>query len=134
MSDAVTDLVTEFAEKIRSAVEEEFVEKISGVIGTPLALGARTRRSGPGSLCPYPGCANKAAPVFGMVCKDHKDVPKEEMTRYREARKAAASAPEASAPAVTQPPANEPIAAPVTAQAVAGGSASRSKGRRVPVK
>jgi hypothetical protein len=32
-------------------------------------------------LCPFPECKNRGAPVFGMMCKDHKDVPKEERVR-----------------------------------------------------
>ena len=39
-------------------------------------------------LCPVPGCKNPAAPVFGMVCKDHKDVAKAKIKKYREARRA----------------------------------------------
>jgi hypothetical protein len=40
-------------------------------------------------LTPVPGCNNPAAPVFGMVCKDHKDVPKATIKKYREARREA---------------------------------------------
>jgi hypothetical protein len=40
-------------------------------------------------LCPVPGCNNPAAPVFGMVCADHKDVPKTKIKQYRAARRAA---------------------------------------------
>jgi hypothetical protein len=35
-----------------------------------------------------PGCKNTAAPVFGMVCGKHKDMPKAKIKKYREARKA----------------------------------------------
>jgi hypothetical protein len=35
-----------------------------------------------------PYCRNAAAPVFGMVCAKHKDVPKATIKKYREARKA----------------------------------------------
>jgi hypothetical protein len=45
-----------------------------------------------------PGCEGTAAPVFGMVCAEHKDVPKAKVKEYREARRQAklegASAPE----------------------------------------
>ncbi len=40
-------------------------------------------------LCPVPGCKNPAAPVFGMVCSDHKDIPKAKIKEYRDARKKA---------------------------------------------
>jgi len=57
----------------------------------------RRRRKAPIQLCPVPGCTNRAAPVFGMVCAKHKDLPKSEIKKYREARraqrKAAAKAP-----------------------------------------
>jgi hypothetical protein len=35
-----------------------------------------------------PYCRNAAAPIFGMVCAKHKDVPKAKIKKYREARKA----------------------------------------------
>jgi hypothetical protein len=49
---------------------------------------ARKRRKGPIQLCPVPGCSNRAAPVFGMVCAKHKDLPKAEIKKHREARRA----------------------------------------------
>jgi hypothetical protein len=52
--------------------------------GRPL----RKRRKAPIQLCPVPGCTNRAAPVFGMVCAKHKDLPKAEIKKYREARRA----------------------------------------------
>jgi hypothetical protein len=48
----------------------------------------RPRRKAPIQLCPVPGCTNRAAPVFGMVCSKHKDLPKAEIKKYREARRA----------------------------------------------
>jgi len=48
----------------------------------------RKRRKGPIQLCPVPGCPNRAAPVFGMVCSKHKDLPKASIKKYREARRA----------------------------------------------
>jgi hypothetical protein len=53
------------------------------------ALLAPLRRARPRQLCPVPGCTNAAAPVFGMVCAKHKDVPKAKIKQYREARRAA---------------------------------------------
>ena len=52
------------------------------------ALLAPVRRR-PKQLCPVPGCTNPAAPVFGMVCAQHKDVPKAKIKQYRAARRAA---------------------------------------------
>jgi hypothetical protein len=51
-------------------------------------LPARKRRKAPIQLCPVPGCTNRAAPVFGMVCAKHKDLPKSEIKKFREARRA----------------------------------------------
>lgn len=40
-------------------------------------------------LCPVPKCTGKAAPVFGMVCAKHKDLPKGKIKEYRKALAAA---------------------------------------------
>jgi len=39
---------------------------------------------------PGAGCKNLAAPVFGMVCKEHKNVSKAKIKKYREERRQAA--------------------------------------------
>ena len=39
---------------------------------------ARQAKKRPPRLCPVLGCKNKAAPVFGMMCREHKDLPKAE--------------------------------------------------------
>jgi hypothetical protein len=55
----------------------------------PLAVvGRKKRKKGPKQLCPVPGCKNPAAPVFGMVCAKHKDLPKAQIKKFREARRA----------------------------------------------
>ena len=51
----------------------------------PLALASAPARQK--QLCPVPGCKNAAAPVFGMVCKDHKNVSKAKIKKYREERR-----------------------------------------------
>ena len=48
----------------------------------------KARKKAPLQLCPVPYCRNPAAPVFGMVCAKHKNVPKAKIKKYREARKA----------------------------------------------
>jgi hypothetical protein len=48
----------------------------------------KARKKMPPQFCPVPGCKNKAAPIFGMVCSDHKGVKKSVIKKYREARKA----------------------------------------------
>jgi hypothetical protein len=49
-------------------------------------------------LCPVPGCPNKGAPVFGMMCKDHKGLPKAEQKRLFAERRAATQSPAANSP------------------------------------
>jgi hypothetical protein len=51
-------------------------------------LTKKARKKMPPQFCPVPGCKNKAAPIFGMVCSKHKDVAKSKIKKYREARKA----------------------------------------------
>jgi hypothetical protein len=109
-------LVTEFSARIVSFVESTTRERIQTVLAgafpvgkrgpgrppknallegpVPLALGV-PRKKAPKQLCPVPGCKNPAAPVFGMVCSDHKNVPKAKIKKYREARKAAKGGPKA---------------------------------------
>jgi hypothetical protein len=58
---------------------------LAGVAG---GAGVKRRKKAPIQLCPVPGCTNRAAPVFGMVCAKHKDLPKSEIRKFREARRA----------------------------------------------
>lgn len=60
----------------------------NGFSTTPLFSSAPARRR-PKQLCPVPGCNNAAAPVFGMVCGKHKDVPKTQIRKHRADRRAA---------------------------------------------
>jgi hypothetical protein len=57
------------------------------LMGGMVALAPARRR--PKQLCPVPGCTNPAAPVFGMVCAKHKDLPKAKIKQYREQRRKA---------------------------------------------
>jgi hypothetical protein len=108
----IRTLVQNFVTTLVAAVEQTTTQRIqaalmSGVNGaparrgpgrppknplfTPAALAAISR---PGKkrakqLCPVPGCKNPAAPVFGMVCSKHKDIPKAKIKEYREARRKA---------------------------------------------
>lgn len=59
-------------------------------VGKAAPKKAKPRKPAPPRLCPYPNCKNKAAPIFGMMCKEHKDVPKAERDKYFAARRAAA--------------------------------------------
>lgn len=50
---------------------------------------AKPRKKPPIQFCPVPGCKNKAAPVFNMVCSLHKGMPKAKIDKFREARRKA---------------------------------------------
>ncbi len=99
----ITAIVESFTNQITSAVEASVVDRIqaalAGAFGTPQRRGpgrpsrqtvaskAAAGESKPKQLCPVPGCKNVAAPIFGMVCKDHRNVAKSKIAKYREARR-----------------------------------------------
>jgi hypothetical protein len=107
---ALRGLIDEFVSRLVSVVEADVSTRTRQMVMAALDSGAAPRRRGrppkfpkfsvgsllaagtarrrPKQLCPVPGCTNPAAPVFGMVCKDHKDVAKSQIKKYREARRA----------------------------------------------
>jgi hypothetical protein len=114
-SGAIRSIVQDFVSRLSSLIEQDAVTRARSVVlsafgvGSPGAgqrgpgrrgpgrppgsgvksvVGRRKRRKGPIQLCPVPGCKNRAAPVFGMVCSKHKDLPKATIKKYREARRA----------------------------------------------
>lgn len=64
-------------------------------LGSGDAAPKRSTRPRAPRFCPVPGCKNPPAPVYGMVCREHQHVPKAEIKKYREARKAGLALPEA---------------------------------------
>jgi len=103
----IRTLIEDFANQLSSLMERQALDRarvaVENALGgkrspgrppkmlSPLdlgGLGKRPRRKGPKQLCPVPGCKNPAAPVFGMVCAKHKDIPKTQIKKYREARRA----------------------------------------------
>jgi hypothetical protein len=105
-------LVQSFVTNLVAAVEQTTTQRIqtalmNGVNGLPVRRGpgrppknplfgnstaalaaiGRPGKKRPKQLCPVPGCKNPAAPVFGMVCSKHKDLPKAKIKEYREARR-----------------------------------------------
>lgn len=104
-------LVQNFVTSLVAAVEQTTTQRIqaalmNGVNGAPVRRGpgrppknplfaagvlapVRPAKRRPKQLCPVPGCKNPAAPVFGMVCAKHKDIPKAKIKEYRDARKKA---------------------------------------------
>jgi hypothetical protein len=86
-------LVEEFTARLSSMIETQVFERariaVDGALGAGSGVrGRKARKKGPTQLCPVPGCKNPAAPVFGMVCAQHKGVPKAKIKKYREARRA----------------------------------------------
>jgi hypothetical protein len=63
-------------------------KKAAAIASVATPVTAKARKKMPPQFCPVPGCKNKAAPIFGMVCAKHKDVPKALIKRYREERRA----------------------------------------------
>jgi hypothetical protein len=82
---------SETMERARTAVTIAFGRRKPGRPPNVLSLmtARRARKKAPLQLCPVPGCKNPAAPVFGMVCAEHKNVAKAKIKKYRAARKAA---------------------------------------------
>jgi hypothetical protein len=105
MNDIKT-LVMDFAGRLQTLIESEVIDRARGAvlvamgIPAPKRMGrppraataspsvATARKKPPLQLCPVPGCKNAAAPIFGMVCAKHKDLPKATIKKYREARRA----------------------------------------------
>jgi hypothetical protein len=103
-------IVNDFANQLSALIEREVTKRSQAAVlaafgspprrgpGRPLKLTAlaepavaavkKARRKGPIQLCPVPGCKNPAAPIFGMVCAKHKDLPKAKIRKFREVRKA----------------------------------------------
>jgi hypothetical protein len=102
-------LIDQFAKQLIATVETMTAQRMQGAIASALGNGAslfpRKRGRPPKNplllgallpplrrarqLCPVPGCTNAAAPVFGMVCAQHKGLPRAKIKQYREARRAA---------------------------------------------
>jgi hypothetical protein len=101
MSD-IRSLIEDFANQLTALVESKALDQaraaVESALGvrrpgrpakvTPIAIGKKARKKMPKQFCPVPGCKNPAAPVFGMVCANHKDVAKTKIKKYREARRA----------------------------------------------
>jgi hypothetical protein len=110
---ALRSIVGDFVNQLSSALEAQILARVQTVVlsalGSPVKRGpgrppknglaaafitsasssSATRKAAPKQLCPVPGCKNPAAPVFGMVCSEHKGLPKAKIKAYREARRQA---------------------------------------------
>jgi len=104
----ITAQIETFTQQLVATVEAAVAQRIqaalAGAFGVPQKRGpgrprkqavaplasswaTPARKKPPKQLCPVPGCENPAAPVFGMVCKDHKNVAKSKIKKYREQRR-----------------------------------------------
>jgi hypothetical protein len=105
----ITAIVESFVKQITTAMEASMVDRIQAAIvgalgappkrgpgrpakqavagSAPVAARSAGKKTRPRQLCPVPGCKNVAAPIFGMVCKDHKNVAKSKIAKYRAERK-----------------------------------------------
>jgi hypothetical protein len=114
MTPAIEQLISSFASNLYTVVRAEMRAEVAAVLGDggatvpashrgpgrppkspfPLQLTAlplkKARKKGPIQLCPAPGCKERSAPVFAMLCKKHKDTPKTTVAKWREARRAKA--------------------------------------------
>lgn len=103
----IHEIVQNFVARLSSLIEEDAVARARTAVLSAFGVGGaggrrgaaaastvdsaalrRQRRKGPIQLCPVPGCKERAAPVFGMVCSKHKDLPKATIKKYREQRRA----------------------------------------------
>jgi len=89
----IRSLVDDFTARLGAVIESAVLERARTAIDGALisngkAAGRKGRKKPPLQLCPVPGCKNPAAPVFGMVCAEHKGLPKAKIKKYREARRA----------------------------------------------
>lgn len=97
----VQQVVDQFTGAIVNAVEAETATRIRAILASAFDRGAglgtrpfgndlarNGKKKPPRQLCPVPGCTNTAAPIFGMVCRAHKDLPKERIAKFRARRRA----------------------------------------------
>src|SRR5579862_6402342 len=106
----IKTIVADFTHRLTELIEKDAVERARASVLSAFGIDAprrpgsprkdqavtvaattapkKARKKLPPQFCPVPGCKNKAAPIFGMVCAKHKDVPKAKIQKYREARRA----------------------------------------------
>lgn len=90
---AVNDFVGRMTTLVEAQIKEQVIDRMKESNGhsrgrAPAAVKAKTaRRKGPIQLCPAPGCKERSAPVFSMMCKKHKDASKTQIKKWREARR-----------------------------------------------
>jgi hypothetical protein len=141
----VRSLIDDFTDQLTALVERQALDQaraaVESALGVrrpgrpakiaPLSTGAKVRKKLPKQFCPVPGCKNPAAPVFGMVCANHKDVAKTKIRKYREARKAAKLGVK---PAKATKPRTKKVAGPKPSKAAKQAKATKPAKRGKPTK
>jgi hypothetical protein len=106
-SGSIAAIVSQFVDQLGAAIESDALNRAREAVLFAVGGGSRRGpgrppgpRRGPGrppgrprkkppiQYCPVPGCKNRAAPVFGMVCGEHKGLPKAQIKKYRAQRRA----------------------------------------------
>jgi hypothetical protein len=117
IAEQIETFTAQLVATVEAAVAQRIQAALAGALGVPQKRGpgrppkqlasasALATVSTPArkkQLCPVPGCKNLAAPVFGMVCKEHKKVAKSKIKKYRAERREGNVAQPASAPAAAK--------------------------------
>lgn len=92
MKTEIAGLVNDFVAQLANVICSEIMGGTKALERDAAVARTGRRRKPPVQLCPVPKCKNRAAPVFGMVCREHKNVAKAKVRRYRELRREAAAA------------------------------------------
>jgi hypothetical protein len=122
MENTIRNLVNTLVTQLVAAVEADIAQRVQQAMSAAFSgVGAPVAKRGPGrpprnpvaafgayvsavagpvapikrrpkQLCPVPNCKGLAAPVFGMVCVEHKDLPKAQIKKYRLERREAKKA------------------------------------------
>jgi hypothetical protein len=119
IAEQIQNFTAQLVATVEAAVAQRIQAALAGALGVPqkrgpgrppkqlsttapLALAPAATSSRPKQLCPVPGCTNLAAPVFGMVCKEHRKVAKSKIKKYRAERREGKAAPAGEAPAAAK--------------------------------
>ncbi len=107
MESDIRSLIEGFVNQIVAAVEADSLGRVQqavtaaferqglsrsvrrALLASAIDFGSPMIRRRPKQLCPVPKCTGLAAPVFGMVCSKHKDMPKAKIAEFRAKRRAA---------------------------------------------
>lgn len=93
--ETIESIIRETATRITNVVRESIMSKLNGAgaraATAKITKSGKLRKKGPIQLCPAPGCKERAAPVFGMVCAKHKGTAKSTIAKWREARRKSAA-------------------------------------------